>query len=367
MKYAVYQILKCSGSGRELGKIIDRTAGTDQLKNINPEYSQFNKSYNITKYCEMPLETGIKERIKIGYKAKKAIRKTAITHLSLVLSCSQKSMFKIIDENNIEKWIKQNYQFICDNYGKENIIRFTLHADEITPHLHVVTVPLTTDGRLSAKEIVGNRQKLQKLQDVYADYMSEFDLERGVKGSKANQKSIKRFYARINEATELIITKIAIPEFTNIPEKKLTKSNTVWTEELKQAVYNFTDGLLSKQVKIDSNLLEMGCFKTANEKIKEDNYKRLKNEINALNKELKASNERLEELKTEAQYQLDEVNKDKTKALDLYQAQKGMTSKANEDKRKLEELLIFVAKGDATKQDIERYLSVNDIYKMGRR
>jgi hypothetical protein len=31
--------------------------------------------------------------------------------------------------------------------------------DEKTPHMHLSFVPLTADGRLSAKDIVGNRKK----------------------------------------------------------------------------------------------------------------------------------------------------------------------------------------------------------------
>lgn len=44
---------------------------------------------------------------------------------------------------------------------------FTLHMDERTPHIHCVVVPLTVDGRLSAKEVMGDRRKLSELQDCY--------------------------------------------------------------------------------------------------------------------------------------------------------------------------------------------------------
>ena len=40
---------------------------------------------------------------------------------------------------------------------KENIVRFTLHMDERTPHIHWVFVPITEDGRLSAKEILSRK------------------------------------------------------------------------------------------------------------------------------------------------------------------------------------------------------------------
>ena len=43
--------------------------------------------------------------------------------------------------------------------------------DEKTPHLHLCFVPLTADGRLSAKEIIGNRKNLVKWQDEFWQHM----------------------------------------------------------------------------------------------------------------------------------------------------------------------------------------------------
>ena len=42
------------------------------------------------------------------------------------------------------------------------------------PHLHIVTVPITEDGRLSAKEIIGNKKQMQERQDRYAELMKPF-------------------------------------------------------------------------------------------------------------------------------------------------------------------------------------------------
>jgi myosin heavy subunit len=57
--------------------------------------------------------------------------------------------------------------------------------DEKTPHMHVSFVPITEDGRLSAKEIVGNKKKLTEWQDGFWQHMAEKypDLERGKSAS----------------------------------------------------------------------------------------------------------------------------------------------------------------------------------------
>ena len=45
-----------------------------------------------------------------------------------------------------------------------------VHVDEKTPHMHLCFVPSTPDGRLNAKEIIGNKN-LTKWQDEFWSYM----------------------------------------------------------------------------------------------------------------------------------------------------------------------------------------------------
>ena len=77
-----------------------------------------------------------------------------------------------------------------------------LHRDEKTPHLHVVTVNLTKDGRLSAKEILGNPKAMQERQDRYAEQMKSFGLERGLKNTGIDHEDAKAFYARMKQSVE---------------------------------------------------------------------------------------------------------------------------------------------------------------------
>lgn len=43
--------------------------------------------------------------------------------------------------------------------------------DERTPYTHYGVLPITTDGRLSAKEIVGNKRALTKFQDRFNEHV----------------------------------------------------------------------------------------------------------------------------------------------------------------------------------------------------
>ena len=64
--------------------------------------------------------------------------------------------------------------------------------DEKTPHMHLSFVPLTADGRLSAKEIVGNKKKLTQWQDKFWEHMVRKypDLERGESASQTGRDHI---------------------------------------------------------------------------------------------------------------------------------------------------------------------------------
>ena len=64
--------------------------------------------------------------------------------------------------------------------------------DEKTPHMHLSFVPLTADGRLSAKEIVGNKKKLTQWQDRFWEHMVKKypDLERGESASETGRDHI---------------------------------------------------------------------------------------------------------------------------------------------------------------------------------
>ena len=51
------------------------------------------------------------------------------------------------------KFFEDSVRWFSDRYGADRILNATVHMDETTPHLHVGVVPITQDGRLSAKAI----------------------------------------------------------------------------------------------------------------------------------------------------------------------------------------------------------------------
>jgi len=205
MSYAVYHLEKGSVSSGGIGNHIDRKIGAEHTyRHADPNLKDLNKSFDLNSYCSMPLHQAIEERIKEGYKSPKSIRKDAVKYTTHILTGSHEKM-KEIEKNpkQFESWVIENKKFLEQEFGKDNIVRFVLHRDEKTPHLHAVTVNLTSDGRLSAKEIIGNRKEMQNRQDRYAQAMQSFGLERGIKNTGIKHEDAKTYYSRIKQSNDV--------------------------------------------------------------------------------------------------------------------------------------------------------------------
>ena len=78
-----------------------------------------------------------------------------------------------------DKFFQDCLKFHNEHFG--HIISAVIHYDETTPHLHVISVPLTRDGRLSARDVIGNKSKMSKTQDAFFEQVGRgYGLERGI-------------------------------------------------------------------------------------------------------------------------------------------------------------------------------------------
>ena len=94
--------------------------------------------------------------------------------------------------DEIRAFFREAMDFLSIYQSKETIISAVVHMDEKTPHMHLSFVPLTADGRLCAKEIVGNKKKLTWWQDEFWKHMvKKFpELERGQSASETGRDHI---------------------------------------------------------------------------------------------------------------------------------------------------------------------------------
>ena len=109
-----------------------------------------------------------------------------------VLFTASHDFFKGKSKGEIRAFFEECMAFLAQRQAPATYLSAVVHMDEKTPHMHLSFVPLTTDGRLSAKEIVGNRQKLTQWQDAFWEHMVKKypDLERGESASKTGRTHI---------------------------------------------------------------------------------------------------------------------------------------------------------------------------------
>ena len=104
--------------------------------------------------------------------------------------------------SGIDRWAKDIYDFCSREFGEENIVSFIVHLDEINPHAHAVIVPITKDGRLSAKDLFGGndmnqaRLRMRELHSRLAEVNEKYGLERGdditITGAKHKSSEVYR-------------------------------------------------------------------------------------------------------------------------------------------------------------------------------
>lgn len=75
------------------------------------------------------------------------------------------------------KFFKESYNFLCERYGKNNVISAYVHMDEKTPHLHFSFIPVTEDNKkggfkVSAKELI-TRQDLKTFHQDLEQYLEK--------------------------------------------------------------------------------------------------------------------------------------------------------------------------------------------------
>lgn len=118
--------------------------------------------------------------------------RTDSVRLVETLVTASPEFFKGKKQSEIREFFQAALDFIKQKQNPDTILSAVVHMDEKTPHMHLSFVPLTEDGRLSAKDIVGNKRKLTKWQDDFWEHMvRKFpDLERGMSASETGRDHI---------------------------------------------------------------------------------------------------------------------------------------------------------------------------------
>lgn len=119
------------------------------------------------------------------------VRKDSVKFIDTIVTASPEFLAAMKPEE-VRRYFERALKFLQKEVGAENIFSAVVHMDERNPHMHLCFVPLTKDNRLSAKEIMGGRDKLVQWQDKFHDFMAEEfpQLERGQSAAVTKRKHV---------------------------------------------------------------------------------------------------------------------------------------------------------------------------------
>ena len=130
-------------------------------------------------------------------------RKDAVLVVEYLMTASPEWWQQATPKQQAE-FFEKSKDWLAKKYGADRIVVATIHRDETSPHLSAFVVPLTQDGRLSAKEFIGDRAQMTLDQTTYAKAVEHLGLERGIRGSRARHQSIRAHYAAIERGEQTV-------------------------------------------------------------------------------------------------------------------------------------------------------------------
>lgn len=202
---------------------------------------------------------------------------------------SDKEFFEDIGEQETKRYFEESYNFVCNykNLGEENIISAVVHLDEVTPHMHLIFVPVvhTKDkegndiDKICARNFWKGRDSYRNLQNDFYDYITSkgFELERGIEVEQTGAKhekieNLKKITNFENTKKVLDNIKLELPEIPDINDIKIIKLNR---EKVEIEIIKPKDKLINELYQDNKNL-----------------YKELSKQVNLIDKAIKYEKER---------------------------------------------------------------------------
>lgn len=180
MSYSILRVAKVKSSNNTKGIQRHNQRENENYNNKDINHENTYRNYDLINENNINYSEKIEDTIHANYSGKRAIRKDAIKHVDGLIT-SDSEFFNKLSEDETKQFFKDSLDFLEEEYGKENMLYATVHLDEKVPHMHFGFVPLTDDGRLSAKEKLGNKKAMTELQDRFNQHVNScgYDLQRG--------------------------------------------------------------------------------------------------------------------------------------------------------------------------------------------
>ena len=187
--YAVVHMMKIK-SGAVGGIQSHNNREHEPKTNPDVDMSRSEDNYDLIS-CDN-YKRSIKEKLSNLVESSRAVRKDAVVVCNFIVTSDNETM-DALGADCQREFFQDSVKWFSDRYGADRVLNATVHMDETTPHLHIGVMPITQDGRLSAKAIF-TKTEMKAIQTEFArDVGEKYGLERGVEGSERTHLSEARF------------------------------------------------------------------------------------------------------------------------------------------------------------------------------
>lgn len=187
--YAVVHMMKIK-SGAVGGIQSHNNREHEPKTNPDVDMSRSEDNYDLIS-CDN-YKRSIKEKLSNLVESSRAVRKDAVVVCNFIVTSDNETM-NTLGADRQREFFQDSVKWFSDRYGADRVLNATVHMDETTPHLHIGVMPITQDGRLSAKAIF-TKTEMKAIQTEFArDVGEKYGLERGVEGSERTHLSEARF------------------------------------------------------------------------------------------------------------------------------------------------------------------------------
>ena len=262
-QYAILRFKKYKGP--EIGRIEAHNERTKERYNSNPDIDLSRSENNFHIIAPTDRYRKMSEALIKQYNCPR-VRSDSVRVVETLITASPE-FFEGKSEQEIRAFFQHAVNFLKNELGEDRLIAAPVHMDEKTPHMHLSFVPITKDGRLSAKDIVGNCKKLTAWQDRFWLHMVSIypDLERGESASKTGREHIPpRIFkqaANLNKQAKAILELLSDTNAFNV------KKNTAALETMLKKFFPELGKFLTKTKKYDQAIRRL---KAENADLKQD-------------------------------------------------------------------------------------------------
>lgn len=300
--YAVVHMMKIK-SGAVGGIQSHNNREHEPKTNPDVDMSRSEDNYDLIS-CDN-YKRSIKEKLSNLVESSRAVRKDAVVVCNFIVTSDNETM-NALGADRQREFFRDSVKWFSDRYGADRVLNATVHMDETTPHLHIGVMPITQDGRLSAKAIF-TKTEMKAIQTEFArDVGEKYGLERGVEGSERTHLSEARF--KEQKALEMVNEHGAIAQELRVLAEDCKQELSEATRSLETAkqelstVQDIKDALQGEAERLKAlNNQTADKIREANEAIKKYSsiLLNLQNQLNEAKSELSVVETAIKEKKAE--------------------------------------------------------------------